>query len=291
MNYLSLILRFFAIAAAIVAAFLYFSLRDASEATRQELIQLKKELQIVTDKNESSNLQVSKLTDKLALVNQQVVEAQIRAEESEAEMTAALQESKNTKNKFLEAQKEAAELKGTATRLRKELINSEEAAAAASKEGVIAQLSDRIEELTGVNNDLKSEIQTLESSVQVNETTLANTKESSEEASKDAAANLEATQNRTNTSKASDALSPDAETESAIIASISKSRGLLVLNTSNPNIYLKLGSTAKVYKKSKLTATVKINNINNTLVITKKLPDSKIGDLFKGDSVEILFQQ
>lgn len=291
MNYLSLILRFFAIAAAIVAAFLYFSLRDASEATRQELIQLKKELQIVTDKNESSNLQVSELTDKLALVNQQVVEAQIRAEESEAEMTAALQESKNTKNKFLEAQKEAAELKGTATRLRKELINSEEAAAAASKEGVIAQLSDRIEELTGVNNDLKSEIQTLESSVQVDETTLANTKESSEEASKDAAANLEATQSRTNTSKASDALSPDAETESAIIASISKSRGLLVLNTSNPNIYLKLGSTAKVYKKSKLAATVKINNINNTLVITKKLPDSKIGDLFKGDSVEILFQQ
>ena len=260
MSYLSLIFRIIAFFSAAVACILYFLTVDKVEEKEKEVLKIQAELQSFIDRNDSVSLEIGELQKKLAVKAKLVDEAKIQVEEAKAELVAEMQEGQRIQNKLIESQKEVSQLEETITRLRKELLNAEDMYAASSQEGVIAQLSDRIEELTTANNQLKDKILALEKS--------------------------------TGTPAQSDVqkLTPDeidAIEEETKIASLSKANGIIVLNA-DEKLNLKPGTLVKLINRSKVVAEIKVININGSLAIANILPGAQLDELSKGDTVKIL---
>jgi len=167
-------------------------------------------------------------------------------------------------------------LEETSNRLRQELVNTEEAIAAASKEGVIAQLSERVEKLTAANIELQGQLRNA------------------------GTANLDSTSaNRItggiNNNLPASALSAkrltpsefDAIEDVAEVASLSVANGIIVLSV-NAGANLRPGTEIKLLKDLEIIAQVKIININGLLVIANVLPGAKLDSVFKGDTLKFL---
>lgn len=276
MNYLSLIFRIAAVLSAMIACILFFVLEGRVKEKGKEVFQLQTQLQTLTNENESASLEIAELEEKLAAKNKLVNEAKTKTEETKAEMVIEMQENQRVQNNLIESQRKIEQLEETTNRLRKELVNAENFAATASQESIIAQLSDRVEELTVANTELRDKIRAMDSTAldDVSEDDLAES-----------------------TDKKSDSMLSDAEKltvdeisaikEETRVASLSISNGIIVL-TMKKELDLKPGTVITLAKNPETIAKVKIININGSLAIANILPGSSLDDLAKNDLVKIV---
>ena len=274
MNYLSLILRIVAVLSAAIAAVLYVSLKGKVAEKEAELLTLRTEVQALTDKSESANLEMAELKEELAQSLAVVEEATAKVEATKAEMFTKMQESQLVKSELTVAQRKVSELEATASRLRKELINAENVAAVANQESVIAQLGERVEELTAANSDLRKRIRDIEASAQ--SIAQVETNES------DNGSDVDSLDPRKLTSKQIKAIKEETE-----IASLSIDNGLIVLEVDR-NLNLNPDAVITLIKDPKAFAKVKIMNTKNSLVIANILPGAQLKGVSKGDTVKIL---
>ena len=269
MKLLSLILRIVAIIASIAACTLYFLSEDKLEEQKQEIAQVRVQLQALSDEKETAILEAASLREKLSANASLLEEGNSQVEEVQAELAAAKQESIRLKNKLEKAEREFSNLKASTDRLRSELINAEESLAAASQEGLIAQLNERIEKLTSTNNQLREEIRMLvdgQSGPLVNADENAVPKFTVQTLSPNQARRIK---------------------EETKIASLSISNGIVVLDAKS-ELDLEPGSTIQLVKGLEILAEVKIVNLNDSLAIANILPGAKLEGLAKGDVVKIL---
>lgn len=273
MNYLSLILRIFAIAAAAVAGALFFSSKGKLEKKDAELSQVQAELRTLLDIKESASLEVSSLQEELAAKTKRLEESKTQLEELQAELAVEKQETARVQIELSDVKRDTAKLKETADRLRQELVGTESSLAAASQESKIAQLNERIEKLLATNIQLRKEIEALEA--------LADNNSILDSDSKNKTGLTEFTP-KTLTLNEVNAIK--AETK---IVSLSVSNGIVVLNA-KPELNLKPGSVIGLVKGPESIAQVKVININGALAIANILPGAKLENLSKGDTVKIL---
>ena len=274
MNYLSLILRIVAIFAAIAAGVLYFLLDGKLERKEKKLVQVQTELQILLDKNETADLEVSELQEDLAEKTKLIEETNIQIEEAKAKLVAEMQESQRVQKKLIETEQKVTQQEETVTRLRQELVNAESLFAANSQENLIAQLEERIEELTATNSQLKDKIKMLATPGKEDNPVDTEPKTNVEDSTQFTVRTL--TANEVNSIK-----------EETKIASLSTENGIIVLDA-NEQLNLKPGMTVDLVKASKIIARVKIININGSLAIAYIRPGANLNDLSKGDTVKIL---
>lgn len=277
MSYLSLILRIIAILSAIVAGTLYFMSEGTVNDKNQEIARLRSESQKLLDKNETASLEIAELQENLAEETALLEETKAQLEETKAKLIAEMQESQRVQKKFIEAQKEVDQLEETTTRLRKELVNAENLFAAASQESLIAQLKERIKELTAANAQLSNSAETSTSTqgiVSPLKTEPAEPKSNVARASQFAVKKLTATE--VGTLK-----------EEAKIASLSIPNGIIVLNTVNSQT-LEPGTIVDLVSSAEVVARIEIININGALAIAYIKPGAKLDNLNKGDTVKIL---
>lgn len=274
LSYLPFVLRIAAILSAATACTLYFLSKGTVDEKEKEIRQVRAELQILSDKNESADLEIISLQEALTEQNKLAEDAKIQLEEAKAQTVVEIQESKRLQKRLIEAMKKTQILEETANRLRRELIDAEEMFVNASQEGLIAQLNERIEELIVENTRLKKQIKSLEPAVELDDPATPELNTSEENLVQFTVQKL---------SKAEF----NALNEATKIASISTENGILVLNA-DPTLKLKPGMTIKLAKDAEVIAQVKIININGTLAIANILPGAKLDNLSKGDTVKIL---
>ncbi len=276
MNYLSLILRIVAILSAAITVVLYFSLKGKVEEKETELLTLRTEFQTLTDKSESANLEIAELEEELSASLALADEVTAQVEATKAEMFAKMQENQRVQSELTAARMKTSQLEATALRLRQELVNAERVAAAASQESVIAQLGERVEELTVANTALREQIRGSESFTKSSDPVALDTDESGN--SLDSAPPI------------IQKLTPKqlkAIKEETKIASLSTANGLIVLNT-DEDLQLTPGTIITLVKDSEAVAKVKIINTNGSLAIANILPGSQLDGVSKGDTVKIL---
>ena len=274
LSYLPLVLRITAILSAATACTLYFLSKGKVDEKDKEIEQVRAELQILYDKNESAYLEITSLQEALTEQSKLAEDNKIQLAEANAQTVAEIQESKRLQERLIEAMKKNQLLEETANRLRKELIHTEDMFAKASQEGLIAQLNERIEELTAKNTQLEGKIKQLESSMKFDDLTTPEPTTSEETSVRFTVQKL--TKDEFN-----------ALNEETKIASISTENGILVLNA-DPALKLKPNMTIKLVKNAEVIAQIKIININGTLAIASILPGAKLDDLSKGNTVKIL---
>lgn len=274
MNYLSLIFRIMAIFSAGIACVLYFSTANKIEEKEKELFQARNKLQSLIDKNETISLEVADLQEKSLSNSKMVEEAQIKVEEVKSELIAEMQESQRLQNKLIEAQEKVSKLEEMNNRLRQELLNAENMSAAASQEGLIAQLSDRIEELTKANEQLKNEVIVQKARIE----------DIPSGANSDSANDAELTEFSVQTLGSDEAKAIKDKTK---IASLSTENGIIVLSADS-KLNLKPNTVIKLVKGLEIIAQVKVISLNGTLAIANILPGAKLDGLSKGDVVKVL---
>lgn len=274
LSYLPLVLRITAILSAATACTLYFLSKGKVDEKDKEVEQVRAELQILHDKNESADLEIASLQEALTEQSKLAENSKIQLAEAKAQTVAEIQESKRLQERLIEAMKKNQLLEETANRLRKELINAEEMFVKTSQEGLIAQLNERIEELTAKNTQLEGKIKQLEPSMKLDD--LATSEPTTSEETPVRFTVQKLTKDEFN-----------ALNEETKIASISTENGILVLNA-DPALKLKPNMTIKLVKNAEVIAQIKIININGTLAIASILPGAKLDDLSKGNTVKIL---
>ncbi len=274
MNYLSLILRIFAILAAITAGVLYFLLEGKLDEKGKKLAQVQAELQVLLDENETADLEISELREDLTKENKLIEEANTQLEEAKAKLVAEMQESQRVQKELIETQQKVTQHEETITRLRQELVNAESLFAANSQESLIAQLQERIEELTAANSLLRDKIKT-------------SATPDEKDSPVDTKPKVSTTVSEPFTVRTLSADEVASIKEETKIASLSIENGIIVLDAAEqPN--LKPGTTIDLVKASKVIARVKIVNINGSLAIAYIRPGADLNDLSRGDTVKIL---
>lgn len=274
MNFLSLTFRIIAILSAGIAGTLYFLTADKIEEKDKEIARVRSELQTLIDKNENMSLEVSEFQEKLLENTKLTEEAQIKVEEAKAELIAEMQENQRLQNKIIDTQRQISRLEETTNRLREELLNAENESANASQEGVIAQLSDRIEELMRENEKLKDEISTLKGP----------TGDIASNADLDSTNVVELTPFSVRTLTLDEA---NAIKDKTSVASLSAENGIIVLNA-GPKLNFNPGLVVELVKGLEVIARVKVINTKDSLAIANILPGAKLDGLSKGDTVKIL---
>lgn len=281
LHYFPFALRTIAILSAIIACGLYFLLEGKLQEKDQSLKQIRMELGALKDENESANLEIASLQEQLAEEKQLTEASGIAVEEAEAQLAAERQESQRLQDKLNETVAKTNQLEETANRLRRELVSTENSFASNSQESVIAQLSERVEELTQANIELEDKIKALpNSSSFASETENPAPAEQATLASK--TADPAPTEPATLTADEVEAIEEETK-----IASISAANGIIVLDA-DPDLNLKSGMQISLIKNAKVAAKVKIININGTLAIANILPGANMDSLSKGEIVKIL---
>ncbi len=274
MNYLSLIFRIMAILSAGIACALYFSTADKIEEKERQLSEIKNELQTLIDKNETMSLEFDDLQKKSTLDSKIVEEAKIKVEEVKSELVAEMQESQHLQSKLIESERKVSQLEETTKRLREGLLSAEKVSATSSQEGLIAQLSDRIEELTKANEKFRND-------AMEREVPLAGTVSGK---SSDSLNDEDLNEFSAQTLTLSEASAIEDKTR---IASLSKENGIIVLSTDSA-LNLKPNTVVKLVKDLKVLAQVEVISLNGALAIANILPGAKLEDISKGDIVKIL---
>ena len=108
LSYLPLVLRITAILSAATACTLYFLSKGKVEEKDKEIEQVRAELQILSDKNESADLEIASLQERLTEQSKLVEDAKIQLEEAKAETVAEMQESKRLQKRLIEAMKKTS---------------------------------------------------------------------------------------------------------------------------------------------------------------------------------------
>ncbi|MEO0508754.1 MAG: hypothetical protein AAF065_02705 [Verrucomicrobiota bacterium] len=279
MKYLSLILRVFAIAAAVAAAVIFFvskgklaeldaQLNDAQEAADTSRAELT-----------TANGKIGELEANLNTERNKAAETKRNLEGVRAELYTSRQELTKAQQDMTQARGSIEELEDTTRRLRADLLDTEQKLASASREAEINQLNERIAELSEANEELEADLE--EAKALPKNTALAASGPATVApvAGSGVSLSLDPTAGGT--------ISPVSVGPATTIQNVSSSSGLLVLD-SRPELGLAPGQTITLVQDLQAVGKVQISTVTETLAIANILPGVLSSGLAAGDSVKLL---
>lgn len=274
MKSLSIILRIVAIVAAAAAVALFFMSKGKLAEKQTALQNAQAATQAVQAELETANSQITSVQSQLATERKSLADTKGKLESIRSEMYTAKQEVTRTQQQLKETKSVIDKLEDDATRLRAELVNTEESLAQASKEAELAQLNERIEELAKANDTLKQDLMAAESLAR----STSSRKDSSTAASGGQKAGF--------TPNMAPAAQPASIGAATTVASISTENGIIVLN-STPDLGLSTGAEVTLIQDLTALGKIKITQVTNSLAVANILPGTKL-KLNAGDTVKIL---
>ncbi len=279
MKSLSLILRIVAIVAAVAAAGLFF-ITQGKLAEKQTALETAQQATLATQSElETANAQVASLESRLSTERKALAESKSSLETMRSEMYTARQEVTRSQQQIREVKSQLSDSEETAKRLRTELVEKEQALASASKEGELAQLNERINELEQANSKLKENLET-ELSIKAMKSA------GNQSAASTVASGAYTSTYQPNTNPA---VQPASIGTKTTIASVSPKNGLIVLNAT-PELGLTAGSEVTLVKDLKALGQVKIVSIKDDLAVANILPGANTRELTTGTTVNLLYK-
>ena len=279
MKNLSLILRILAIVAAVSAAGLYFMTEGKLAEMQTKLDAANADTQRVLGELSTANDEISTQQTQLAEERESLAKTKRELEAARSESQVARREVTRTQQELREAKAEIGKLNDENKRLRSDLLSAEQNLAEASKEGEIAQLNERIQELESANSDLKSDLQAADA-ISSARTASAGTA-SSPNIGSDGLPDYSLPVNN------NPAVLPASIGTATTIASVSAENGLIVLDTT-PELALTIGTEVTLVQDLKAIGTVKIVSTQDNLALANILPGSKTREMTAGTSVNLL---
>ncbi|MGJ8652219.1 MAG: hypothetical protein ACSHX8_02995 [Opitutaceae bacterium] len=281
MKSLSSILRIVAIIAAIVSAALFFISQGKLKEKQAQLESAQSTTQAVRTELETANTQITSLESNLGSEREAHAEVKRNLEAMRSEMYTAKQEVTSTQQQLREAKNQIETLTDTAKRLRTELVASEQELAAASKEGEIAQLNERIAELEKANKQLESDLKAEKKAHAVNAGGMQ-----SGSPLNNAAASMTASSYQMNSGTTA-AVAPASIGQSTTIEALDSSNGIIILKAS-PELALAPGQEIKLVKDLKAVGNIQITSVSNGFAVANILSGTKTRALTVGTSVDLL---
>lgn len=279
MKSLSLILRILAIVAACAAVALFF-MSKGKLAEKQTQLEAAQAATVETQGElDGANTQITSLEGQLTTERKSLADTKGKLESVRSEMYTAKQEVTRTQQQLKESKNTVAELEDTTTRLRADLVKTEKSLAMASKEGEIAELNERIAELTKSNDTLQQEVlaaEALQRSSAAARTATVNQSNAGTGA-----------YNSTFKPNSAPAAKPASIGTATTVASISTSNGILILD-STPELGLAAGAQITLIQDLTALGKVQITQVTDTLAVANILPGADFKKLAQGDSVKIL---
>jgi len=280
MKSLSLILRIVAIFAACAAAALFFVSKGKLAEQQTQLEQARKETQTIQAELETANSSIATISTQLASERKSLAETKEKFESSRSQVYTAKQEVSRTQQQLRQAKATISSLENQATQLRSDLVKTEETLAVSSKESELAQLNERIEELTKVNDSLKQDLLSAEALAQSNKSSSADANRRSEQVG---SSGYQSTF-KPSTTPAAQAASIGSQTS---VAAISSRDGIIVLDDAQ-NIGLTVGAKVTLVQGLTALGKIQVTKVTEQLAVANILPGTRL-KLAVGDSVKILF--
>lgn len=276
MKSLSIILRIVAILAAAAAVALFFMSKGKLAEKQVALEQAQAATQATQAELETANSKITTIATQLSTERKALADTKGKLESIRSEMYTAKQEVTRTQQQLKETKNTISELEDAATRLRTDLVKTEESLASASKEAELAQLNERIEELVKSNDTLKQDLIAAESL------------QKSYSARKPAESSTSTGGYKSSFSpNNAAAVQPASIGAATTIASISSENGIIILN-STPELALTAGSQITLIQGLKALGKVQVVKVTEELVIANILPGTKLSKLSAGDTVKIM---
>jgi len=280
MKSLSLILRIVAILAACAAAALFFVSKGKLAEQQIQLEQARKETQTIQTELETANSSIATISTQLASERKSLAETKEKFESSRSQVYTAKQEVSRTQQQLRQAKATISSLESQATQLRADLVKTEESLALSSKESELAQLNERVEELTKVNDSLKQDLFSAEVLAQSKKSSSAEANRRSEQLS---SGGYQSTF-KASTTPAAQAASIGSETS---VAAISSRDGIIVLDDAQ-NIGLTVGAEVTLIQGLTALGKIQVTKVTEQFAVANILPGTRL-KLAVGDSVKILF--
>lgn len=221
---------------------------------------------------ETAYTQITSLGAQLTTERKSLADTKGKLESTRAEMYTAKQEVTRTQQQLKETKNTVSELEDAATRLRADLVKTEQSLAEASKEAELAQLNERIEELAKANDTLKQDLMAAES-----------IKRSSPTADATATGAYKSGFSPSTTA----AVQPASIGAETTVASISAADGIVILDAT-PELGLTVGSEITLIQGWKALGKVQITQVTEQLAVAHILPGTKLRGISKGDTVKIM---
>ncbi|WPJ95508.1 hypothetical protein SH580_18995 [Coraliomargarita algicola] len=280
MNSLSMILRILAIVAALAAAALFFVGKGKLAEQNAARVQAEQATAAVQAELSTANEQISKIENSLKNEREALADEKRKLESVRSEMYTAKQEVSRTQQQLSEAKRSIQELENTSKRLRADLLESERNLTAASKEGELAQLNERIAELEKSNAELS---ESLESAKERIANSLATGAKAGQTGIMTAGGSYSSSFSPT-PSQPLPTASIGAETT---VQSLSKKDGIVVF-TNSPELGLAPGAQVTVIKDMKALGKIQVVQVTDDLVVANLLPGVQTSKISVGSAVKIL---
>lgn len=280
MKNLSLILRIAAILAAVGAAALFFISQGKLEEKQAALEKAQAATKATQAELSTANEQIASLESRIATERQSLADTKRQLEAVRSEMYTAKQEVTRTQQQLRESKKQAQELEDTARRLRSDLVKTEQALAAASKEAELALLADRINELEKANDTLTQEVNQAKARA-------SSGGSSAQRSSAPGTPVTAASYSQALAANTGAAVQPASIGAEATIASVSSSDGIIILKNS-AELGLTPGMQVTLIQDLKALGKVQITKVTNGYAIANILPGANIRKLSTGDTVKLL---
>jgi multidrug efflux pump subunit AcrA (membrane-fusion protein) len=274
-----MILRILAIVAAVAAGALFFMAKGKLAEQQTAVQKAEQATQAVQAELATANEQITALEGRLSSEREALAGEKRKLESVRSEMYTARQEVSRTQQQLREARQSIEDLENTAKRLRADLLQSEQSLAAASKEGEIAQLNERIAELEKANAELKETVEDLKARGATAETTGATGTTGS--------ITTGGAYSSTYTSSVSQPLPKASLGAKTTIQTVSAENGLIVLANS-PELGMVPGLEVKVIKDLKALGSIQIVEVRPDLVIANILPGANTRAMKAGSEVSLL---
>lgn len=268
MNNISMILRVFAIIAAVAATTLYFLGKGKLEEKQTQLNATQATLRTTEADLATAKQDISRLDNRLKAESEALAKSKQELEGVRSEVYTARQEVSRTQQQLGQARNQISELEQAANKLRTDLVEAEQMlASSASLKSEAATLQTRVRDLESANANLQTELEQIKSSAEMI-----------------AARPAGATGNRPGTADTLPSFtSISQETQ---IESIRAKDGLIVLRAL-PKLNLAAGQTLKLSANMKPVGSVEIFEVSDSMALAHILPGANARGLREGDTVSL----
>jgi hypothetical protein len=272
MNNISMMLRVFAIIAAVAATTLFFLGKGKLEEKQTQLNATQATLRSTEGELATAQQDIARLDNRLKAESEALAKSKQELEGVRSEVYTARQEVSRTQQQLGQARNQITQLEEAANKLRADLVEAEQMVATSrSQQGETSTLQARVRELEAANANLQTQVEEARSNAQLF-------------AGRTPAAGVPGA---AATPGAAGALPAFAGvSQETQIESIRANDGLIVLRAL-PELNLAAGQTLKLSSNMKPVGSVEIFEVSDSLALAHILPGSNARGLKQGDQVSL----
>lgn len=270
MNAVSLVLRIVAIIAGVAAGALFVVSQGKLKEKHGQLTSAQGTLAATSTELNETKAQVVDVTGKLKTAQRQSERLNTQLDTARNEADSSRRELSSAKNQLSTANSELATQEKQINELKADIKEANQAIAAADKSAELSNLGEKIAALTTENQNLKDELNVVESK-------LKGYTAGREKQAKSSSLALNTTE----------AVRSAKLADNVTIASVNPSNGIVVLNAA-PELGLEPGMNVTLIRDLQAIGKVRVAQVDNNLAVANILPGTSASRLKEGAVVDIL---